>query len=49
MFKLEYINKYYNQLTKEMDGKDLGDKMPDEMENCDEESYYRPMVLKSEV
>ena len=49
MFKLQYIDKYYGQLTKEMDGKDLGEKMPDKMENCDEDIYYRPTVLKSEV
>jgi len=49
MFKLQYISRYYSQLTKEMDVKDLGEKMPDKMENCDEEIYYRPTVLKSEV
>ena len=49
MFKLQYISRYYSQLTKEMDVKDLGEKMPDKMENCDEEIYYRPTVLKSGV
>ena len=49
MFNLNYINKYYCQLTEEIDGKDLGEKMPDKMENCDEESYYKPTALKSEV
>ena len=49
MFKLQYISRYYSQLTKEMDWKDLGEKMPDKMENCDAEIYYRPMELKSEV
>ena len=49
MFKLQNISRYYGQLTKEMDGKDLGEKMPDKMENCDAEIYYRPTVLKSGV
>jgi len=49
MFNLNYINKYYCQLTEEIDGKDLGEKMPDKMENCDEESYYKPTALKSGV
>jgi len=49
MFKLQYISRYYSQLTEEMDGKYMGEKMPDKMKNCNEESYYRPTVLKSEV
>jgi len=39
MFKLQNISRYYGQLTKEMDGKDLGEKMPDKMENCDADPW----------